>query len=1272
MAILLDQHGKPISSDPDENRLINAKFDAAQTTADNRNHWSAADGLSARAAATPAVRKTVRDRSRYEAGSNSWYSGLLRTATNHVVGTGPRLQVLGTDRAVSARVEAAWSRWAKAARLVEMVRVAFESYWRDGEVFFLRWSRLANQPVQLDVRLAEADQVFAPWGYDSLDSSVEDGVRTDPTGRGVEYYVARQHPGDRVAFRGPIGDWWPASDVIHLFRADRPGQVRGLPRLMPALPLFAVLRRHTLATLFAAEAAARHAIVMQTAAGAGAPKRSPQDFAEVELPSNAMTILPEGWQIGQVKPEHPTTNHEMFQRQTLMEIARCSGMPYSLVCGSSKDSNFSSAKMDVRNTWGPEVVAEQERLNRTVCDVVFRWFLDEAVFAPGLLDGLPPLEQVDYQWQWDPLPTTDEIDDVNAADARLKAGLSTLPLEYQRRGLDFDSAMTRGAQSFGVTVDQYKQAVFQSLFGQSPAAIPAALPAPVSVPVPAQAAAPAAGGEFGGLSRRQLTNNVKAVRDVLKQLIAGDITRVMAEQLLQTLGLTPERADVLISDAVDGAIDDPEMAARGALTVEAAAKSSDLRMIGSCELAAAGGGQRRFRILAYAGGTLRLGNFDQPVVVDLAGLSIPADVPILIDHTKSVEATLGLATTCENDGRQLVLSGVVTGVSPKAQQVLAMADAGHRWQASIGASATDVEEVPAGQSVVVNGQRFDGPIIVARRSELRETSVLPMGADASTVVNLAASAAGVSSGASTMPTFEEWLASLKIDAATLSEEAKAALMQAYELASKESAPTGAQANTAADQNAAVPTDAAASLNVQASVKTEIALARKAAADELRRQADIRAKCEGHPTIAAKAIEAGWTIDKAELEVMKARGTQAHHAASNGFARSRTTDSQVIEAALCLTAAMPNVEKQFKPETLEIAHREYRNLGLQQLIIMAAAANGWICRPGERLHRGNLEDALHYAFPRREIRAAGFSTVSLPGILSNVANKEILIGYEEQDQTWQEIAAVKSVPDFKTVTSYRMLDDMEYLQVGKGGEIKHGTIGEESFTRSAKTYARMFTLTREDIINDDLAAFDDIRNRLGAGAAKKLNNVFWSAFLDNSAFFTSGRGNYITGSTTNLGTDGVGLGLGVKAFRQLRTPTADGQKRVGNVVGGQPEILLHPPELEQIADQTYQNTNLGGGTTVANANIYAKKYRPVVCPWLSDSNFTGYSATAWYLLRNPSVMPAMVVSFLNGQRTPTVESSETDFDKLGIQFRGYHDFGCDQAEYLCGIKSKGAA
>jgi hypothetical protein len=76
--------------------------------------------------------------------------------------------------------------------------------------------------------------------------------------------------------------------------------------------------------------------------------------------------------------------------------------------------------------------------------------------------------------------------------------------------------------------------------------------------------------------------------------------------------------------------------------------------------------------------------------------------------------------------------------------------------------------------------------------------------------------------------------------------------------------------------------------------------------------------------------------------------------------------------------------------------------------------------------------------------------------------------------------------------------------------------------------------------------------------------------------------------------------------------------------------------------------------------------------LSDSNYSGYSATAWYLLREARTYPAMVVSLLNGVAQPTVETAEADFDQLGIQFRGYHDFGCDKAEYLCGVKSKGAA
>jgi phage major head subunit gpT-like protein len=197
----------------------------------------------------------------------------------------------------------------------------------------------------------------------------------------------------------------------------------------------------------------------------------------------------------------------------------------------------------------------------------------------------------------------------------------------------------------------------------------------------------------------------------------------------------------------------------------------------------------------------------------------------------------------------------------------------------------------------------------------------------------------------------------------------------------------------------------------------------------------------------------------------------------------------------------------------------------------------------------------------------------------------------------------------------------------------------------------------------------MRAIIGRGSAIALNDLFWETFLGNlGTIFTAARTNYISGSTTNLGTDGVGLGLGQKAWRQRTSPTADGNKRVG----GMAKLLLVPPELEQIADGLYVAGNLNA-VKVSDANTFVGKYRPIVAPQLSDSSITGYSTTAWYLLGDRAMGSPMVVSFLNGNETPTVEEADADFNTLGIQFRGYHDFGVDLGDgYLNALMSKGAA
>jgi hypothetical protein len=77
----------------------------------------------------------------------------------------------------------------------------------------------------------------------------------------------------------------------------------------------------------------------------------------------------------------------------------------------------------------------------------------------------------------------------------------------------------------------------------------------------------------------------------------------------------------------------------------------------------------------------------------------------------------------------------------------------------------------------------------------------------------------------------------------------------------------------------------------------------------------------------------------------------------------------------------------------------------------------------------------------------------------------------------------------------------------------------------------------------------------------------------------------------------------------------------------------------------------------------------VVPELETASFGGaYSTSTWYLLAAPTVLATAVMCFLDGQQAPTIESSDADFDTLGIQFRAYHDFGAAFSEYRAGVKA----
>jgi capsid protein len=447
--------------------VIRGRLDAAQTTSENVRHWKNADNLSARSAYSPAERSILRDRSRYESENNSYYAGILGTVAAHEIGRGPRLQVLTGDQDANARVEKAWREWVRENNFVEMLRVAVMTYWRDGEIFFLRRYRGNHAPgkVGLKVCTYEAEQITNPYAFPH-DPYVDDGIRIDKLGDPISYHILDHHPGDlNVPFGNFLtGQWYDAAEVIHLFRRIRPGQLRGIPRITPSLELFPKLRRHTLATLAAAEAVANWTLFVRTNSAAITPAAMPEDFVSLDFARAMLNFLPEGWEPFQLKAEQPTTNHEMFQRQTLMEICRCAGVPYLLMAGTSKDSNFSSAQMDVRNIWGPEVVADQDRLTITVLEKVWRWFLEDALMMSGLLNDLPAFDDIDHQWLFDPLPTTDNVDEATAGKIALQSG-QVMPSElFARRGKDFDTEIRRGAADYGIDEKTLRAAHFAESF----------------------------------------------------------------------------------------------------------------------------------------------------------------------------------------------------------------------------------------------------------------------------------------------------------------------------------------------------------------------------------------------------------------------------------------------------------------------------------------------------------------------------------------------------------------------------------------------------------------------------------------------------------------------------------------------------------------------------------------------------------------------------------------------------------------------------------------
>lgn len=431
-------------------RMLRARYDAAVTTDDNRRHWANADALSADAAANANVRRLLRNRARYEVKNNSWAKGIGLTISNDTIGTGPRLQMLTDDPLLNQTVEREFSRWAQAVYFPERLRTMRLARYQDGEAFCI----LTHNPgiphdVQLDLQLIEAEQVAAPF-KSIADASEIDGIILDDRGNVVEYNVLRDHPGGPL-YLSYLDDYTtiPAASMVHFFRQERPGQHRGIPDLTPALPLFAILRRYTLAVLEAAETVAHISGVMHTDGPVDDPDTvAPLDLFELER--NMWLSLPRGWTAQQVKAEQPATTHSDFVDKVITEIARCLCVPKNIALGDSGGYNYASGRLDDQ-IYRRAIRGDQQAIASRMLDKILSAWLREFAMIAGSISLLQPF--IPHQWFWEGNEHVDPAKEATAQEIRLRNNTTTLAAEFAKQGKDWEVEVRQRAKEVALMKD---------------------------------------------------------------------------------------------------------------------------------------------------------------------------------------------------------------------------------------------------------------------------------------------------------------------------------------------------------------------------------------------------------------------------------------------------------------------------------------------------------------------------------------------------------------------------------------------------------------------------------------------------------------------------------------------------------------------------------------------------------------------------------------------------------------------------------------------------
>jgi lambda family phage portal protein len=373
----------------------------------------------------------LRDRSRDLVRNNWAASRAVSVIANNVVGAGI---IPSSD---NPAVEQALLAWADTTACdadglmtlyglqAQVMRAVAES----GECLVLRERRASSErlPLLFQLRVLEGDFIDTlvdgpmPNGGRAIQ-----GVEFDARGRRVAYHLFESHPGDQL-WTGlrTSSRRVPASEVLHIFRPDRPGQVRGVPWLSPVILKLRDFDEYEDAQLLRQKIAACYtAFVRRPDVGvpvdAGAlGERVEPGMIELLAPGEDVTFgSPPG-----------VDGYADYSRITLREIASGIGLTYEALTGDLSQVNFSSARMGWLEFQRSIDHWREHVLMPMFLARVTDWILESAELQ-GLATG------ASIRWTPPRREMINPVDEIKAAQDAIRAGLTSRREEIRKLGRD--------------------------------------------------------------------------------------------------------------------------------------------------------------------------------------------------------------------------------------------------------------------------------------------------------------------------------------------------------------------------------------------------------------------------------------------------------------------------------------------------------------------------------------------------------------------------------------------------------------------------------------------------------------------------------------------------------------------------------------------------------------------------------------------------------------------------------------------------------------------